>query len=82
MNITGSWALDSEYTNTGLKSGKAFLSSSVTVSCRPEIKKGFGDYKEVRKAIEKTVAKEVDELYQLGFRGADLLTASVAMQSN
>ncbi len=75
MNITGSWALDSEYTNTGLKSGKAFLSSSVTVSCKPSEKIGFGDYKEVKKAIEKTVALEVEELYRLGFRGADLLTA-------
>lgn len=75
MNITGSWALDSEYTNTGLKSGKAFLSSSVTVSCKPSQKVGFGDYKEVKKAIEKTVALEVAELYRLGFRGADLLTA-------
>jgi putative DNA methylase len=75
MNITGSWALDSEYTNTGLKSGKAFLSSSVTVSCRPAQRKGFGNYKEVKKAIERTVSKEVDELYRLGFRGADLLTA-------
>jgi adenine-specific DNA methylase len=34
-----------------------------------------GEYKEIKKAIEKTVGKEVAELYQLGFRGADLLTA-------
>jgi hypothetical protein len=33
------------------------------------------EYREVKKAIEKTVAKEVEELYRLGFRGADLLTA-------
>jgi adenine-specific DNA methylase len=51
------------------------ISSSVTVACRPAQRKGLGEYKEVRKAIEKTVAKEVEELYRLGFRGADLLTA-------
>lgn len=74
MNITGSWAIDTEVTG-GLKEGKAYLSSSVTVSCIPSQKNGLGDYKEVKKSIEKTVAKEVDELYSLGFRGADLLTA-------
>jgi hypothetical protein len=41
----------------------------------PTQTEGFGDYKEVKKAIETTVAREVDELYKLGFRGADLLTA-------
>lgn len=75
MNITGSWALDTEYSFTGLKQNKAFLSSSVTVSCRSIERGGFGEFKLVKKAIENTVAKEVDELYQLGFRGADLLTA-------
>jgi putative DNA methylase len=74
MNITGSWAIDTEST-TGLKSNKAYLSSSVTVSCTPSEKKGLGDFKEVKRAIEKTVSKEVEELYRLGFRGADLLTA-------
>jgi adenine-specific DNA methylase len=74
MNITGSWAIDTERTS-GVKVDKAFLSSSVTVSCLPIHREGFGDYKEVRKAVEKTVAKEVEELYRLGFRGADLLTA-------
>ncbi|MDP3461437.1 MAG: hypothetical protein Q8S18_01475 [Bacteroidales bacterium] len=74
MNITGSWAVDTEVTG-GLKEGKAYLSSSVTVSCRPSQKTGFGAYKEVKKAIDKTVTSEVDELYRLGFRGADLLTA-------
>ena len=75
MNITGSWALDTEYSFTGLKQNKAFLSSSVTVSCVPTQSEGYGDYKEVKKAIEATVAREVEELYRLGFRGADLLTA-------
>jgi len=75
MNITGSWATDSEYTNTGLKANKSFLSSSVTVSAKPSQKQQYGEYKEVKKAIEATVAKEVEELYRLGFRGADLLTA-------
>jgi len=75
MNITGSWAIDSEMANRMLGITSAALQSSVTVSCRPSQKNGYGDYKEVKKAIEKTVAKEVDELYSLGFRGADLLTA-------
>ncbi len=74
MNITGSWATDTEMTGA-LKTDKAFLSSSVTVSCVPAQSDGYGDYKEVRKAIEATVSREVDELYKLGFRGADLLTA-------
>lgn len=74
MNITGSWATDTEMTGA-LKTDKAFLSSSVTVSCVPTQSEGYGDYKEVRKAIEATVSREVDELYKLGFRGADLLTA-------
>jgi adenine-specific DNA methylase len=75
MNITGSWALDTEYSFTGIKQNKAYLTSSVTVSCKPNEKYGFVTYKEVKKAIEKTVEKEVEELYRLGFRGADLLTA-------
>jgi len=75
MNITGSWAVDTEMGSRMLAMGNAALSSSVTVSCRPSQKNGFGNYKEVKKDIEKTVAKEVEELYALGFRGADLLTA-------
>jgi putative DNA methylase len=74
MNITGSWAIDTERTS-GVKVDKAFLASSVTVSCLPIIRQGIGSFKEVKIAIEKTVSKEVDELYLLGFRGADLLTA-------
>jgi putative DNA methylase len=74
MNITGSWAFDTEITGA-LKSDKAFLSSSVTVSCAPTERKGFGNYRNVKRNIEETVEKEVIELYQLGFRGADLLTA-------
>ena len=74
MNITGSWAIDTEST-TGLKSNKAYLSSSVTVSAKPTQRSGYGAFREVKQAIEKTVAKEVEELYRLGFRGADLLTA-------
>jgi adenine-specific DNA methylase len=74
MNITGSWALDTEMTGA-LKTDKAFLSSSVTVCAKPVSRSGIGNYKEVKKAIEFTVSKEVEELYRLGFRGADLLTA-------
>ena len=75
LNITGSWAIDTERTSRSLALAKAALDSSVTVSCRPSQRVGFADFKEVKKAVEKTVAKEVDNLYRLGFRGADLLTA-------
>ncbi|MFN8842117.1 MAG: hypothetical protein ACK5WV_00870 [Chryseotalea sp.] len=74
MNITGSWANDTE-TTTALKANKAFLATSVTVSCRPLRQEGFASYREVKKAIEERVNKEVDQLYKLGFRGSDLLTA-------
>jgi len=74
-NIFSSWAFDSEYTVTGLKSDKSYLTSSVTVSCRPSIGEGIGNYRDVKKAVESTVLNEVHELYRLGFRGADLLTA-------
>jgi putative DNA methylase len=46
MNITGSWATDTEMTGA-LKTDKSFLSSSVTVCARPAQKKGFGNYKEL-----------------------------------
>ena len=75
MNITGSWAMDSERGVRSIALAGAALESSVTVSCRPQQRKGVGDYKEVKKAIERTVSNEVEELYKLGFRGADLLTA-------
>ncbi len=75
LNITGSWAIDTERSSAGTKTDKAFLSSSVTVSCKPANRSGFGDYQTVKRAIENCVEKEVGELYALGFRGADLLTA-------
>ncbi len=75
MNITGSWAIDTEMGARMLAMGNAALSSSVTVSCKPSEKRGFGNFKEVKKSIESTVSSEVEELYRLGFRGADLLTA-------
>jgi len=74
MNITGSWAIDTEKKG-GLKEKKAFLSSSVTVSCKPSQRKGFASYQDVKKAINITVSEEVNKLYALGLRGADLLTA-------
>ncbi len=74
MNINGSWAFDSEV-NYAMKANQAFLSSSVTVACKPSIKTGIGDYKEVQRDIYKVIKTEVKELYALGFRGADLLTA-------
>lgn len=75
MNITGSWAIDTEMGARMLAMGNAALSSSVTVSCKPSQRSGTGTYRSVKKAIEDTVFKEVNELYKLGFRGADLLTA-------
>lgn len=74
MNITGSWAIDTERTS-GVKVDKAFLSSSVTVSCRPTMRKDTNTFKNIKKAIEERVSREVTELYALGFRGPDLLTA-------
>ena len=74
MNITGSWPMETEMAG-GMKTDKATLESSVTVACRPSERKGYGDYKSVKKDIEKKVAEEVESLYELGFRGADLLTA-------
>lgn len=74
MNITGSWPMDTEMQGA-LKTEMAYLESSVTVACRPSERKGYGDYKEVKKDIEKKVTSEVESLYELGFRGADLLTA-------
>lgn len=75
MNITGSWAMDTELANRPLALKKSALSSSVTVACKPIKSIGYGDFKEVKKAIEKRVGEEVELLYELGFRGADLLTA-------
>ncbi len=74
MNITGSWPFDTEV-SVALKADKGYLESSVTVSCRPSERIGYGDYKEVKSAISRKVRDEVESLYSLGFRGADLLTA-------
>ena len=74
MNITGSWPMDTEMQGA-LKTGMAFLESSVTVACRPNERKGYEEFKEVEKSIKKKVEEEVEKLYELGFRGADLLTA-------
>lgn len=75
LNITGSWPMDTEMANRTLGLNAAALESSVTVACRPSERKGFGDFKEVKKDIQRKVAEEVESLYELGFRGADLLTA-------
>ena len=74
MNITGSWSNDTEMQGA-LKTNKAFLTSSVTVACKPSTKTGTGYFKDVKKNIEKNVENAVEELYKLGFRGPDLLTA-------
>lgn len=75
MNITGSWAIDTEMGSRMLAMGNLALESSVTVSCKPIEKSGIGDYQIIRNRIEQTIKKEVDQLYEMGFRGADLLTA-------
>lgn len=74
MNLVASWANDTEMMGA-LKKGKDFLASSITVVAKPSEKRGFGDYIEVRTKILATISKEVGQLYKLGFRGADLLTA-------
>lgn len=75
MNITGSWAIDTEMANRSLGLAGAALESSVTVSCQPSQRRGVGSYRDVKRAIQHTVTEEVSMLYKLGFRGADLLTA-------
>lgn len=75
MNITGSWPMDTEMANRSIGLAGAALESSVTVSCRPSERNGYESFKRVKKAIETKVTKEVNALYELGFRGADLLTA-------
>jgi putative DNA methylase len=75
MNITGSWPIDTELANRSLGLSAAVLASSVTVSARPAQRVGLEDFKIVRRAIYSAVENEVKDLYKLGFRGADLLTA-------
>ncbi len=75
MNITSSWSIDSERDTRVVANSGAALQSSITVSCRPIVSTNVADSKEVKKSIETIVKKEVEELYKLGFRGADLLTA-------
>ena len=75
MNITGSWPMDTERAVRTLAIAGAALESSVTVSCRPSERSGFETFKRVKKSIETKVTEEVNSLYELGFRGADLLTA-------
>lgn len=74
MNLTSSWPIDTEV-SVALKNNMATLESSVTVACRPSERQGYASFKKVKKDIEDKVTREVNELYQLGFRGADLLTA-------
>ena len=75
MNITGSWPMDTEMTNRSIGNSGAALESSVTVACRPSARKGYADFDEVKRNIRNLVKAEVEKLYGLGFRGADLLTA-------
>ena len=75
MNITGSWPMDTEMANRSIGLAGAALESSVTVACRPSERKGYADFDEVKRNIRNLVKAEVEKLYGLGFRGADLLTA-------
>ena len=75
MNITGSWAIDSERDTRMVANSGDALTSSVTVACRPVFKQETVSYKKVKKNIQAKVECEVKNLYELGFRGADLLTA-------
>lgn len=75
MNIQGSWAIDTERAVRSVGLAGDALESSVTVACRPSKREGYGSYRKVKKAIQENVAEEVRTLYELGFRGADLLTA-------
>lgn len=75
MNIEGSWAIDTERDTRMVANSGDALESSVTVACRPSEKSGFASFKNIKKAIQEKVAEEVKNLYSLGFRGADLLTA-------
>ena len=74
MNITGSWPMDTEV-SIALKAQMSTLESSVTVACRPSERKGYADFDDVKHDIRQLVKAEVEKLYGLGFRGADLLTA-------
>lgn len=76
MNITGSWAIDTEMANRSLGLAGAALASSITVSCRPTQREGSASYRDIKNAIDERVKREVEKLYKLGFRGSDLLTAS------
>lgn len=75
MNIMGSWALDTEMATRAVGLSGDALESSVTVACKPSERKGFVGYKKIKDAIREKVSEEVRTLYNLGFRGADLLTA-------
>ena len=75
MNITGSWPMDTERDVRPMGLSGAALESSVTVACRPSERKGYADFDEVKHDIRQLVKAEVEKLYGLGFRGADLLTA-------
>ena len=75
MNISGSWPMDTEMANRSLGLAGAALESSVTVACRPSERKGYADFGDVKHDIRQLVKHEVEKLYGLGFRGADLLTA-------
>jgi len=75
MNIFSSWPFDSELGNRMIAMNKMALGSSVTVSCKKVNKEPYGSFKKIREHIFKMISEQVESLYNLGFRGADLLTA-------
>lgn len=75
MNITGSWAIDTEMSGRMRAVEGNALESSVTVACRPTARRGIGDYGELKARIRRRVEEEAKKLYELGLRGADLQTA-------
>lgn len=58
MNITGSWPMDTEMANRSLGLASAALESSVTVSCRPSERLGYGSFKQVKRAIEEKLIQK------------------------
>jgi len=75
LNIVGTYPIDTEAIGA-LKTGKAVLSSSVTVICRQrEIGSNPASYKQVKAEVEKVVSESIHRFWKYGFRGADLIVS-------
>lgn len=68
LNITGTWAIDTEKTYA-LKSEKSVLASSITVVCRLRVVTTPGSFKDVRRDIERVVRESVHRFWGYGLRG-------------